>query len=40
MAIIFGPVLLDLFDTEGKEFGGKVRDFDVGQDEESVILGD
>jgi hypothetical protein len=40
VAVIFGAVFLDLFDTEGKELGGKVRDFDVWQNEESVILGD
>ena len=32
MAKIGGPVFSDLFDIEGEELRGKVRDFDVGQD--------
>jgi hypothetical protein len=32
VAKIGGPVFSDLFDIEGEELRGKVRDFDVGQD--------
>jgi len=32
MAIIRGPILTEAFDIEGEELGGKVKDFNIGQD--------
>jgi len=35
-----GPVLTEAFDIEGEELGSKVRDFNIGDNEEACILGD
>jgi hypothetical protein len=40
MAKIGRPVLSKAFDIESEEFGGKVRDFNGGQNEEASVLGD
>jgi len=39
MAKIGGPVLTEAFDIEGEEFGGEVRDFNIGDNEEAGVLG-
>jgi hypothetical protein len=39
MAKTGGPVLLEAFDIEGEDLGGKVRDFNTGENEESCVLG-
>jgi len=40
VAKIGGPVLAETFDIEGEELGGKMKDFNIGQNQESCILGD
>jgi len=40
MAKIGRPVLAEKIDIEGEKPGGKVRDFNVGDDEEASVLGD